>query len=255
LQHFHPEERPFARKIADMAERAAERHEVRRTDFLDPRQAFITESIVRRHPDLQIRMDGGYARAERKRALIAPDYIDLEQEGAGVSLIAITSGDAGIADLDHGDYLGAILGLGLKREKIGDLHVSENGCHCLVAEELAHYIHTHLQKVHRVHVQTEILPLEDLRPETPKTENMSFTAASLRLDGIVGSVWRLSRARALEPIRAGRCRVNWKPEEDPARLLKEGDTVSLKGYGRFVVRSVEGETRKGRIRVSVDKYV
>lgn len=255
FQHFHPDERAFAQKAADLIERAARRHQMRRTDFLDPRQAFIVESLVRRYPDMQICLSGGYAFAERKRALIAPDYMTLSADEAGVSLLEIVAPNGGAKDLDHGDYLGALTGLGIKREKIGDLHVGEQGCHCLVAEEMAVYIDTHLHQVHRIHVETAILPLDQLRVEAPRIQNMSFTVASLRLDGIIGDVWKLSRAKALLPIKAGRCRVNWKPEDDPSRLLKEGDTVSLKGYGRFVVRAVEGQSKKGRIRLSVDKYI
>jgi RNA-binding protein YlmH len=77
----------------------------------------------------------------------------------------------------------------------------------------------------------------------------------MRLDGIVSDVFRISRAKILVPIQAGRCRVNWKPEEDPGKPLKEGDVVSLQGFGRFKVLEVEGVTKKGRLRVKVGKYV
>jgi RNA-binding protein YlmH len=59
----------------------------------------------------------------------------------------------------------------------------------------------------------------------------------------------------VEPIRAGRCRVNWKTEEDPSQQLHEGDVVSFKGFGRFKVLEVDGVTKKGRIRVKIGKYV
>jgi RNA-binding protein YlmH len=253
--HFHPDERPFVEKTADWIERAADLHQVKKTDFLDPRQALIVETLVRRTRDLQLVWSGGYPEAERKRAIIAPNYMVLEPEDSGISLLAITSDDDKISDLEHGDYLGAMLGLGLKRDKIGDLHVTENGCHCLIAEEMVDFIHLHIQQVHRVYVSTTILPLEQLKPVKPKLEEMSLSVASMRLDGIVGDVWRLSRAKALIPIKAGRCRVNWKVVEDPSCPLKAGDTISMKGFGRFVVHAVQGETKKGRIRLTVAKYV
>ena len=255
LTHFHPNERPFVEKLADIIARTDSLHELRRTEFLDPRQASIVESLVHRHSDLQLMLEGGHPDAERKRALIAPDYMTLTAEDAGLCVIAIHSADAKLAELDHGDYLGALLGLGVKRDVIGDLHVHPNGCHCVVAEELATFIDLHLKQVHRVGVSTSVLPIHELVPVIPTREEMSFTVASMRLDAIVGDVWRLSRAKALVPIKAGRCRVNWKTEENPSCLLQEGDTISLKGFGRFVIHRVDGETKKGRIRLTVAKFV
>lgn len=255
LRHFHPDERPFAVKTADWLDRIVQRHEVKRTDFLDPRQAHIVETLVRRRGDINALWHGGYEQAERKRAVLTPEYMTPDPDEAGIGLIAISSDDDRIADLDHGDYLGALLGLGLKRDKLGDLHVTREGCQCLIAEELLDFVSLHLHQVHRVHVSTSIVPLHELVPVVPKLETMQFTVASLRLDGIVADVWRLSRAKAVVPIKAGRCRVNWKTTEDPSCPLRAGDTVSLKGFGRFVVNAVEGETKKGRLRLNIAKYV
>ncbi len=252
--HFHPDERLFVDKAWEWVDKAAN-HEMKRTDFLDPRQAFILTSLANRRPEVCVRLDGGYAGAERRRAIVGPDYRSLDDEDIGIVVLSITSADAKIASLDHGDYLGAILGVGIKREKIGDLHVLEQGCHCLVSSEIAEFVRMQLHQVHRVHVQTELLPIERLRTAESALQEMSLTVASLRLDGIVSDVFHLSRSKVLTPIKAGRCRVNWKVEENASALLKAGDVVSLQGFGRFKVTEVEGTTKKGRIRVKVGKYV
>lgn len=253
--HFHPEERAFVDRASEWVERAAEWHEMRLTDFLDPRQAFILTTLVNRRNDVALRLEGGYPGAERCRAIIAPDYRPLDDEPAGIAVLAVTSADQEIAKLDHGDYLGAILGLGIKRDRIGDIHAGANGAHFLVAEEIADYLNIHLRQVHRVHVLTDILPLEQLAVVKPELEEMNFTVASLRLDGICSDVYRISRAKIVDPIRAGRCRVNWKAEEDPSKPLKEGDVVSIKGLGRFKLLEVDGMTKKGRIRVRAGKFI
>jgi RNA-binding protein YlmH len=253
--HFHPDEHRFVDKAAEWVERAAVQHALKRTDFLDPRQAFIVTTLANRHPDVRIRLDGGYEQAERKRALIAPDYRSLEDEDIGILVLSIRSEDSKLETLDHGDYLGAVLGLGIKREKVGDIHVRADGAHILISSEIAEYIHLNLQQVHRVHVHTEILPASQLQRTAEQFEHMSLSVASLRLDGIVSDVYRLSRAKVMLPIKAGRCKVNWKQEENPSASLKEGDVVSLQGFGRFKVLEVEGMTKKGRIRVKVGKYV
>jgi len=253
--HFHPEERPFVDRALEWVERAAERHATVVTDFLDPRQQFILRSIAGREPDAALRLDGGWPEAERKRAVIVPAYRDPEDEPAGIAVLAIEAAGGKFLEPDHGDYLGALLGLGVKRDVIGDLHVREDGCHCLVTEEMAVFLHTHLTQVHRVPVSTDILPLEDLKVVQPEMEVAVITVASLRLDGVASDAFRISRSKIAEPIRAGRCRVNWKTEEDPSARLGEGDVVSLKGFGRFNLLKVEGPTKSGRMRVTIGKFI
>lgn len=254
-EHFHPDERTFVDRAWEWVERAAERHETRRTDFLDPRQAHILFALANRHQGANVRLDGGSPDAERKRALIAPDYKPLEDEDMGMAVLDIASDDRRIADLDHGDYLGALLGLGIKREKIGDLHVREDGCHAVIAEEIGDFLIGHLKQAHRVDVIPSILPLSELREIRPVLEEQTISVASLRLDGIASDVYRLSRSKIVDPIRAGRCRVNWKTEEDPSTPLKAGDTVSMKGFGRFKLLEVEGVSKSGRTRVRIGKFV
>lgn len=252
--HFHQDEHHFVDKAWDWVERAAQQHAVKLTDFLDPRQAFILHSLVNRHPDVHCRLDGGYEAAERKRAIIAPDYRNLDSEDMAMAVLAVSSGDGKFLTLEHGDYMGAILGLGMKRDKVGDIHVIDGGCHCLVTQDAADYLHLNLSQVHRVHVQTELLSLDKLEVAKVQLEELHLSVASMRMDGIVSDVFRLSRAKVLIPIQAGRCRVNWKLEEDPSKPLKEGDMISLQGFGRFKVLEVEGVSKKGRIRVKIGKF-
>ncbi|MEB3100615.1 YlmH family RNA-binding protein [Ferviditalea candida] len=253
--HFHPDERPFVDKALEWIEHAAYAHKLRITDFLDPRQAVIVDSLVRRESGAQVRFDGGYEGAERQRAVIAPSYLALEELEADIRLLSIRSEDTRIAQLQHGDFLGALLGLGVKRDKIGDIHVHPEFCHCLAAGEIAEFLHMQMNQVHRVQVTTELLPTDRLQIKQPELEQFGLTVASMRLDGIVSDVYRLSRAKAQIPIKAGKCRVNWKVEEDPSAQLREGDVISLQGFGRCKLIEVEGLSRSGRIRIKVGKYI
>jgi RNA-binding protein YlmH len=254
-EHFHPEEKAFVDRAWEWVERAAERHETRRTDFLDPRQAYILSTLASRHPDAAYRLDGGAPNAERKRGLIAPDYRPLDDEEMGIRVLEIASDDRGVAELDHGDYLGALLGLGIKRDKIGDLHVHPDGCHALITEEIADFLIGHLKQVHRADVHVSVLPLEKLRIADLKLEESVISVASLRLDGIASDAFRLSRTKILPPIKAGRCRLNWKTEDNPSSKVNAGDVISLQGFGRFKVLDIEGVSKSGRIRVRIGKFV
>ncbi|MCJ8011350.1 YlmH/Sll1252 family protein [Paenibacillus sp. KQZ6P-2] len=254
-EHFHPDEREFVDRAWEWVENAGQYHETKLTDFLDPRQIVIMNSLVNRHPDVHMRLDGGYEGAERCRALIAPDYRELDNEDMKLKVLHIDSMDQKFLTLEHGDYMGSILGLGIKRSKIGDIHVLDDGCHTVVCEEISAFLDMNLNQVHRIHVQSEILPIEQLRTGKISLETLDITVASLRLDGITSDVYRLSRSKVLIPIRAGRCRVNWKPVEDPSSQLKEGDVVSMQGFGRFKVLEAGDVTKKGRFRVKIGKFV
>ncbi|MDF9843199.1 RNA-binding protein YlmH [Paenibacillus sp. PastF-1] len=253
--HFHPDERQFVDKAWEWVSHAGDYHEVKLTEFLDPRQGYILQTLVNRHPDVEVRWEGGSESAERRRALVAPDYRDLSEEDMELKVLSISSGEQKFLTLEHGDYMGAILGLGVKRGKIGDIHVLEDGCHVVVASDIADYLAMNLTGVHRVNVTTEILPLSELRSSSVKLETMDITVASLRLDGIAADVTRLSRSKILAPIKAGRVRVNWKVEEDPSCALKDGDMISIQGFGRFKVLEIGGLTKKDRYRVRVGKFV
>ncbi|GIP16710.1 RNA-binding protein S4 [Paenibacillus montaniterrae] len=253
--HFHPEERAFVDRAQEWIERSAELHELRRTDFLDPRQQFIISTLCSRNGMVNIRFDGGYEAAERKRALIAPDYRDLEYEDAELSVLQVTSQAEKFHELDHGDFLGALLGLGIKRDRIGDIHLHDSFCHIVVADQMSQFLDISLRQVHRLHVLTDVLPIDKLQPVQQRLEELSFTVASMRLDGIASDAYRISRSKIVDPIKAGRCRVNWKAVEDPSAQLQAGDVVSIKGLGRFKVLEVDGVTKKGRIRVKIGKYI
>lgn len=251
--HFRPEERPLVQKLEEWIEHVATYHTVKRTDFLDPRQAYILQTLVNRNPDTKVTWFGGYEGAERKVGYITPDYIIPAMEDAEISAISI-EGDNRFLELDHGDYLGAILGLGIKREKIGDILVHDEGCHLITVKEISVYLQTHLHQVHRLAVTTGELSLDKLIVPEKQLEEIEFTVASLRLDAVASDAYRLSRAKILPPIQAGRLKVNWKPVTDPSTPLAEGDVVSFKGFGRFELLQVEGPTKKGRIRVKIGKF-
>lgn len=251
--HFHSDEHHFVDKAWEWISLASELHVVKRTDFLDPRQAAIVTALVQKTDNVRVHFDGGYEGAERRRALIAPDY-HTGLDDMGIEVLSIVGGDSKFLTLTHGDFMGSILALGMKRDKIGDIHVYEAGCHCLVAEEASSYLDLQLQQVHKVAVQTEIIPLTQFQPARIQLEEQYISVASLRMDGIVSDAFRLSRAKILLPIKSGKCKVNWKVEEDPSKQLHEGDLISVQGLGRFKVLEVEGLSKKGRIRMKIGRF-
>lgn len=251
-EHFHPEEHPFVERVLDWVDRAANRGRPVRTPFLDPREQAIVEALVGRNGELQSPSDGGYQGAERRRCWIAPRWIPPKEEAFGLSFLSIrTKGRSG--ELSHRDVLGSLLGLGIKREMVGDILILPERCFAIVAEEIAEYVLLHLTRIGSKSVSIELCDRNGLVLPERQTKQWTVSVASLRVDALVSSVFRLSRAKASEAIRSGKCRINWQVTEDPSRLLEEGDTVSLRGWGRFRVDVVEGKTKKGRVRVRVEQ--
>ena len=253
--HFHPDERPFVERVVDWVVQVEEKHVVKVTDFLDPRQRYIVETMVRRSQDVIFREDGGWEEAERARVILTHDYVPIEQEDSGVVLIAIRASDEKFSSLQHGDFLGALLGLGIVRGKLGDIHYHpEKGlCYVFVAAEIADFIRLQLTQVHRVQVSADLEDVHSFKPNQVEYEEMMLSVASLRLDGVVSDVVRMSRAKVLPPIQAGRCKVNWRVVEDPSAQVREGDVISFQGFGRFKILEVIGNSKSGRIRMRVGK--
>lgn len=254
--HFHPEERSFVDRVVEWMERVSSYHEHRLTDFLDPRQLAIVNNIAA-HYDVQLLNHGGYEQAERTRVLIAPEYANLSAASFDIELLEIELVSKQSRELDHADYLGTLLGLGIKRDRIGDIHVhaQEHTAHVFVVAGMASFVLGNLNKVSRYTAVISSLALNKFKPVSQKLEELTLSVASMRLDGIVSDVYRLSRAKVLDPIRAGRCKVNWKVEQNPAKLITQSDVISMQGLGRFKVLAIEGQNKKGRTRVVIGKYI
>lgn len=244
LTHLSPEDRLLIRHLFDLGERALREEAAVQADFLDPRQREVAGRELAILPGLRALFHGGYRRAERQRLTLAPDYLLLESIRPGLAFLEIKPARA--ADLTHGDYLGAILGLGLAREKTGDLIVLPAACQCVVAEESAPYIQANLRRVASVGAEVAAIEPEQLQVPPEREKEIRTTVASLRLDAVASDGFGVSRTRMAREIRAGCVRVNWQVVQDPDKTLSEGDVISIRGRGRVILTQVAGETKKGR---------
>jgi RNA-binding protein YlmH len=248
--HFRKEELPFVERALEMLTLVERRQSMRLTDFLDPRQLSIFHSLSSQVQGVTVSANGGYEGAERVRALLSPDYFAVEPADFRLALLHIQA-DQRFLTLEHRDVMGALLNVGLKRDKFGDMIAGPEGCYAVVAEEVADFVCSQVTHIHRVPVQIERISWEEFQPPAAKYAEKTITVPSPRVDAVVGEVYHLSRAKALVPIRAGKLKVNWKVVDDPAHQLQAGDMISLAGFGRFRVLDVSGPTRSGRMRMTV----
>lgn len=245
-QHFRPEEKPFIEKMMEWAELVQLRGISKRTDFLDPRQANILESIANRMPGIQVFFNGGYPDAERVRAVIVPDYVIPTDEEFGISLIDIENRNP-FSTPTHRDYLGALLNIGLIRDKFGDLLVHDSGAQLIIETEVRDYLLTQMKQVGRSTVLLSELPFDKIHIPEALWEEKMISVASNRLDAVLSEMLNTSRAKVQTLIKASKVKVNWKIEDSSSMEIQVGDTISVRGFGRFKILREKGTSKKGKL--------
>lgn len=172
-----------------------------------------------------------------------------------ITLIKITPLLAKFSDdLNHRDFLGALMNLGIERNVLGDIMIKDNTAYVFCLEKIADFICDNLTKVKHTNVKCEISEL-DIPALTPTLIDEEFPVASLRIDGIIASLIKCSRKEALSLFEEKRVTLNGKVTGRNSTLLKDGDVFSVRGYGKFIFDHAGGSTRKGKIYVHIKKYV
>lgn len=250
------EERLLLAKALDQAYLCMKRREPSFTDFMDRAKCERFAERLRHAGDFQAVLFGGGEDCERLMLGFFMQGAEPSQEQFPIRALRIRRKNRkfGQAGLSHRDYLGSLLGLGIDRGKLGDILVAEEEAVCFAAEEIAPYICAALEQVSRTAVVVEECGA-DAASFSKKTEKKRVTVASLRLDAVAGEVFHLSRAKAQGLIGAEKAAVNWAVVTGAAHILKEGDMVSLRGFGRFRVGAAGGRTKKDKIVLEIEQYI
>ncbi|QKS71508.1 RNA-binding protein [Paenalkalicoccus suaedae] len=249
-QHYRKEEHAFVDQVLDWKEIVEREYRAKLTDFLDPRKQRILLSLIGAKSEVLVSFHGAYEGAERKRALLHPDYLDPSIEDFELACYDIRYPEK-YTSIEHPQVLGSLMGLGMKREKFGDIIIASERAQIIVAKEVSGFVEQEF-----THVGKHGITLDSLQPGslvTPDEEmrEQSGTISSLRLDAVLAEVFKLSRAKVKPLIQSEKVKVNWQIIEDPAYLLKEGDVLSLRGSGRCQIIELGGETKKGKQRIIV----
>lgn len=251
FQHFRPEEKSFIEQIIGWKQEVEDRYAPKLTDFLDPRQQLITQSIIGKNSDVLVAENGRFYEAERKRMMIYPDYFQPTDEDFRITICELAYPSKFI-QLKHPDVLGALLSLGLDRSKFGDIRLDHSSVQFAVAEEILEYVRINLDSIGKAKVQVNALQQNvPLLPAESMWIEQVLTTSSMRLDTVLASVYPISRQKAAMLIQAGKVKVNFAVREQVAFELHESDLLSIRGYGRLVIKSIEGRTKKEKIRIKI----
>lgn len=252
MQHFRRDEQPFVETALGWIREVEDSYAPKLTDFLDPRERFIIESLVA-GSDLLIDSYGAFSESERMRVLLYPNYYSPVKEDYRIAIFSVKYASKFLT-LEHKDILGSIMSLGLERYKFGDIHLEEDEVQFAVVAELKDYIRANFTSIGKAKIAVEEVTSEEnfIVAETSWLETMNIVS-SLRLDTVIASLLAVSRQKAASLIRGEKVRVNWTSVADPSIILYESDILSIRGSGRFKVIAIEGRTRKDNIKLLTGK--
>lgn len=250
-------------RVEDKARQCSENSMITNTVFLDMHERSVVAGAKIPLGDARMFFYGGFSEAERNAVLFLPSYItdspmvyfDQYPEDDPIAVIEIEK-DKFSPSLGHRDYLGALMGLGIKREMTGDIIVSENGCKMAVLAKIAPFIAENLGKAGRGTLKAKIIPPSQAR-EGSKAVGIpdSFTVSSMRLDSVVKNAFRLSRGDAAEAIEGGVVYVNDVECTKPDKKIAEGDKIVFRRKGRIIVNDCSSVSKKGRVIVEITRFM
>lgn len=243
------EERYLSAHIADMQRLAVKSGVPRFSMFLNERKAMVARNAVRG----ELCFFGGYDGAARTVCgVLEGTYAQDLSPGDVFPVQAVTFSFRAGDKLTHREFLGALLSLEIKRELLGDILVAEGYAVVFVYETAVELV-SRVDKIGRVGVTAEVGVTKPL-PEQ-KMQRMDVTVSSLRLDCIVAAAANTSREKSAALIRSGQVNADFTPCTNVSAEVKENTVISVRGSGRYRLSGISGETRKGKLRITIEKYV
>jgi len=249
-----PEDKVLLAKVWDKINAGIRKNILASTCFLSLRELDMTKYLFGNMDGLY--PFGGYEGSERQMLVYLPEYLDetaLQEEDSPLICLRATfyEGDTP----SHRDFLGALMGAGIARETVGDICVGKGYCDFFVTREIAPYILQNFTGAGRTKVHLEQIPLSEVAVPEPETKQIRDTLASLRLDSVISSGFRVGRSQAAQYVTSGRAAIDGLPCEKPDKAVEEGAKISVRGLGKIKLTTVNGQTKKGRISVVIDRYV
>ncbi len=275
----------FLKNIEEKYERFLDYYTIMNSDFLTMEQQSMLSGFLRTHRREGVFFYGGFAEAERRQVVFLPDYTGVAEkvcelplnenekendfadcrilteyfeqnpENCPIRLLDVVIPPAEQKTLGHRDYLGALMGEGIKREKVGDILVHEKGAQIIVASELADYLAENFRQVGSVNVLVKKSQISALGSTEIRTISLKFTVSSPRIDNIVSGVFGISRKDAVSVISHGKVFVSGREITKPDFALKGGEKIVLRGKGKAIYNGVTGTSKKGKLYIDVEKYI
>ncbi|HBV23220.1 MAG TPA: hypothetical protein DEB42_05480 [Jeotgalicoccus sp.] len=250
-QHFRPEEREMLTLLNSKFEQASNNFYAVLTDFLNPREQKMIESLSGNYPDITVHYYGGGKNEERERlrAMLLPEYFEFSQDDFLVTVFEVSYPDKFVT-LSHRNLLGAIMSIGVDRSIIGDI-VNGDKIQFAVTEPFKELFKTELTKIKNAPLKLTEIPHQEFIDANVTMKPAAILSSSYRLDSIVSLVLKEGRAKSKERVEKEKVKVNHSIVDEPSFIIETGDIISVRGFGRFIVTEQIAETKKGKYRLEV----
>lgn len=239
------------RRAEDLYRRCEKTSGVTHTAFLTPGEQLALSTWAKTQPDCNMLFFGGHPDCERRAAFFLPFYMT-ENEFEPEEYINALSVKAHFGQPTHRDYMGAVMGLGIKREFLGDIWVSGENASIFLLKSVARHVSDGLDKVGRCGMKVTEVPLDAVPAPERKVKEVSFSVKSMRFDAVLAGMFGLSRTSAVSLIAEGAASLNYSECLKNDAAVSAGDVISLRGHGKGTVCSSGGVSRKGRLFVKAE---
>lgn len=256
-----PEDKLLIAKMIDKNEMSLTKNRIEYTDFLDEYQQNVLMKIINKEKMLYYIINGGIKNAQRKIILFYPSKLsDIIKNNytklLPIKCIRIVLPKELYNKYNHRDYLGALMKLGIRREKIGDILVFEDGADILVLDEIKKFAKENISQLTRFSKSNiEEISLEEIREKQINTKEIKVIVSSMRMDSIVSELVKTSRGKAEDIISEGRVFVNYENIIKPTKQIKENDIITIRRIGKFKLEKIDGKTKNGRVKIILNQYI
>ena len=246
------EDKVLVSRIIDAFSVTTEKNIIRNTAFLNGHEINLAKKVAA-HFDVPYGFYGGYDEAERCILVCYPEFFYPENEDIPIKVIKAQTKNK--SRLSHRDYMGAVLNLGIKREKIGDIAVCDDCGYIFCMDDISEYIILQVEKIGNCGVVLTISDFCNVDIPPKKFKEITDSVSSVRLDALVSSATGLSRNEASNLIQKGGVSVNWEIKNKNDFRPEEGDVLSIHGFGRVLFYKIGGSSKKGRTFITLRRYV
>ena len=248
------EQQLLEKRLRELARTAYDGSRFTFSDFLGMGEQDTYFRLERELSYASPRLFGGHSQCERQMLRFGdPDELGYEEDYPLCCLRAEPTAPKFADTLTHRDLLGALMNLGIKRAMLGDIFLTDNVAYLFCHEKIAPFLLENLKKAKHTELRLSLWE-QELPPQTLHSEERTLTCASERVDLLISKCYDLSRKESQELIDGGKLFVNGRICTDTARSCREGDVISLRGYGRFRFLGILSHTRKGNLNLRIEEY-
>lgn len=260
LNKYKDEEKILVSRILDKIELSDKNEKIQNTDFLNLNEQMLAKKIINKTKRKYI-LYGGFEESERKMLFIVPSKFEKNldelkinyNEYIGVIRIKLSSKIK--EQYTHRKYLGAIIKLGLKRKKIGDILVDKDGADIIASKEVIKFLKLNLPELNRFkECELQEIKIDELKKITIIPKYKTIQVSSMRLDNIVSELENTSRNKSSQIIESQRVFVNYICETKVTKQIKEKDIITIRGKGRFIIDEIVGNTKKGKLNLKIEYF-